>query len=187
MNHLLAHLEMNPVIAAVRRRSDTAAAASSPAEVVFLLCGDILTVAEDVALLHDAGKLVFIHADLLGGLGRDAAAVDFLAKAAAPDGIISTRSQLIRRAKEQGLLTIQRFFLLDSQSCATTAETVAATRPDMAEIMPGICPRVIVSLSSQLACPIIAGGMVSQKDDILAALRAGALGVSTSSMDLWNV
>ena len=186
MNPILARLEQNPVIAAVRRREDIPAAAGSPAEIIFLLCGELLTAGEDIAVLRRAGKMTFIHMDLLHGIGKDAAAVDFLARAVKPDGIISTRSQLIRCGKERGLLTVQRFFLLDSQSAATTAETAALSRPDMAEIMPGICPRVLRRLAGQMKTDIIAGGMIERKEDILAALKGGAKGVSTSSVPLWN-
>lgn len=185
MNPILDRLDQNPVIAAVRSREEIGRAAASPVEAVFLLCGDILTVKEDVLSLRQAGKLVFVHMDLLGGIGRDAAAMDFLAQTAGPDGIISTRSQMIRCARERGLLTIQRFFLLDSQSAAMTAETAAASRPDLAEIMPGICPRVLKNLSRQMKTPLIAGGMIEEKEDILAALSAGVKGVSTSRAALW--
>lgn len=187
MNLLLEKLEQNPVIAAVRRRQDCTDAAGSPAEVVFLLCGDILSVQEDTRLLHQAGKLVLIHMDLLAGIGKDAAAAQFLAQTVKPDGIISTRTVLIKAARERGLLTVQRFFLVDSQSAAVTAETAASSRPDMAEIMPGICPRVIRSLSRQMRTPMIAGGMIAEKEDIVAALAAGASAVSTSSKQLWFV
>ena len=114
MNPILARLEQNPVIAAVRRREDLPLAAASPAEVIFLLCGELLTIREDVARVRRAGKIALLHIDLLGGIGRDAAAVEFIARHVRPDGLISTRSQLIRCAKERGLLTVQRFFLLDS-------------------------------------------------------------------------
>lgn len=187
MNALLSRLEQNPIIAAVRHRGDIPAAANSPVEMVFLLCGELLNVREDIEKLHEAGKLVLVHMDLLGGIGRDSAAVDFLTEFAKPDGIISTRSQVIRRAKERNLLTIQRFFLLDSQSADMTAETAASSRPDMAEIMPGICPRVLQNLACRMKTPMIAGGMIEKKEDILAALKAGAKGVSTSRVSLWSL
>ncbi len=187
MNPMLGRLEQNPVIAAVRRREDLAAAAASPAEVVFLLCGELLTIREDVAAVQAAGKLVLLHIDLLGGIGRDAAAVEFIARHVRPDGLISTRSQLIRCARERGLLTVQRFFLLDSQSAATAAETAALSRPDFVELMPGVCLRAVRRLSGQLGAPIIAGGMIETKEDILAALSAGAAGVSTSLAALWEL
>ncbi len=105
----------------------------SPAEVAFLLCGDILNAGALTRQMQKAGKLVLIHMDLLGGIGRDSQAVEYLAQSVRPDGIISTRSQLIRAARDRSLLTVQRFFLLDSQSVAMTAETAAAVRPDMVE------------------------------------------------------
>lgn len=187
MNMILSCLEQNPIIAAVRHREDVQSAAESPVEIVFLLCGELLNVREDIEKLHQAGKRVLVHMDLLGGIGRDSAAVDFLAEFAKPDGIISTRSQMIRRAKERNLLTVQRFFLLDSQSADMTAETAASARPDMAEIMPGICPRILTNLASRMKTPMIAGGMIERKEDILAALKAGAKGVSTSRKDLWDL
>ena len=95
----------------------------------------------------------------------------------------------IRAAKERGLLTVQRFFLLDSQSVTMAAETAASVRPDMVEVMPGICPRVIRRLSSAEGrrLPVIAGGMIEEKEDIVEALSAGASGVSTSRTELWEL
>lgn len=182
MKALESRLERNPVIAAVRAAETVEAAAKASPEVVFLLCGDILNVEKLVRRLKEAGKLVLVHMDLLGGIGRDPQAVQ-------PDGIISTRSQLIRAAKERGLLTVQRFFLLDSQSVTMAAETAASVRPDMVEVMPGICPRVIRRLSSAEGrrLPVIAGGMIEEKEDIVEALSAGASGVSTSRTELWEL
>ena len=77
-------------------------------------------------------------------------------------------------------------YTLINGDAATTAETAALSRPDMAEIMPGICPRVLRRLAGQMKTDIIAGGMIERKEDILAALKAGAKGVSTSSVPLWN-
>lgn len=189
MNPILSRLERNPVIAAVRTPTAVKDACGALAEVAFLLCGDILNAGDLVRRLQAAGKLVLIHMDLLGGIGRDSQAVEYLARAVRPDGIISTRSQLIRAGRDRGLLTVQRFFLLDSQSVAMTAETAAAVRPDMVEVMPGICPRVIRRLSSEAGrrLPVIAGGMIEEKEDIVEALSAGASGVSTSRRELWDL
>ena len=62
-------------------------------------------------------------------------------------------------------------------------------RPDMVEVMPGICPRVIRRLSSAEGrrLPVIAGGMIEEKEDIVEALSAGASGVSTSRTELWEL
>ena len=90
-------------------------------------------------------------------------------------------------AKERGLLTVQRFFLLDSQSVTMAAETAASVRPDMVEVMPGICPRVIRRLSSAEGrrLPVIAGGMIREKEDVMALLKAGVTSVSSTNPEIW--
>ncbi len=186
MNPIVSRLEKNPVIAAIRTPEAMADACESPVEAAFLLWGDILNIGGLVRRLREAGKLVLVHMDLLGGIGRDSQAVEYLARAVRPDGIISTRSQLIRAARDRGMLTVQRFFALDSQSVAMAAETAAAVRPDMVEVMPGVCPRVIRRLTEAGRLPVIAGGMIETKEDIFEALSAGAAGASTSCRELWN-
>ena len=106
MHSLFRLMEENPVIAAVREPSDWSRAVASPAAVLFLLCGDILSAGDMIAAARSAGKRVFVHLELLGGLGRDNRAVDFAALRLCPDGIISTRSAQIRWARERGLSTV---------------------------------------------------------------------------------
>lgn len=50
----------------------------------------------------------------------------------------------------------------------------------MVEIMPGIMPEIIERLKIEIKIPIIAGGLISDKKDIIAALSAGADAVSTT-------
>ena len=183
----LSLMEENPVIAAVRDPARWKQALASPAPVLFLLCGDILTVRGLVDAARVRGKQVFVHMELLGGLGRDNRAVDFIAGEVRPAGIISTRSAQIRCARERGLLTVQRFFLLDSQSVDTTVETARSTRPDFVELMPGILPGVLRSLSGKLESGIIAGGLIETRAQVMEALSAGARNVSTSREGLWEL
>ena len=53
--------------------------------------------------------------------------------------------------------------------------------------LPGTLPKVIERLSNKLPVPLIAGGLMTDKGDILSALQAGALCVSTSEQSLWEV
>jgi glycerol uptake operon antiterminator len=48
-------------------------------------------------------------------------------------------------------------------------------------------PRVISRLTGQIRQPLIASGLLSDKTDILAALSAGAVAVSTTCEPLWFV
>ncbi len=187
-NAFLDALQSRPVIAAARDLQGVRAAAQSPAAAVFLLGGSIMSLTQMVCEAKTSGKRIFVHLDLLEGLGHDAAAVEWIARTAAPDGLISTKSPLLKNAKECGLLTIQRLFVMDSSSLSHGAKQLRQARPDLIEILPGLVPKAVNALAEALpGNPIIAGGMVTEAAEVSAALRAGALGVSTSAAALWTL
>ena len=51
--------------------------------------------------------------------------------------------------------------------------------------MPGVMPKVIRQMTEKLSVPVIAGGLISDKEDIIAALDAGATAISTTKEELW--
>ena len=177
-------LERSPVISAVQDNmfSD---ALSSPTEVMFYLKANILTVKEKINLAHESGKLILIHIDLAEGIAKDRAGVEFL-KGVGADGIISTKGTLIKHANEFGLITVQRFFALDSQGLSNMKELIELSRPDMVEIMPGVIGKIIKKLSVGHT-PIISGGLIDSKEEVTTALSCGAVAVSTGAKDLWYI
>ena len=177
-------LECFPIIAAIRD-DRWEAAISSPAEVLFCLECSLLTVEQKIRQAHDAGKIVFVHIDLSEGIGKDRAGLTYLAKCGV-DGIISTKAQLIRTAKDLGLLTVQRFFALDSQGMGSVLEILKNTNPHFMEIMPGVIPKVIERLSKE-NISVIAGGLIETKGEITAALGSGATAISTGRPELWEL
>ena len=86
-----------------------------------------------------------------------------------------------------GLLTIQRAFILDSLSLNNLSGQLEQGKPDFVEILPGIMPRVITEISTRTRVPVIAGGLLRDKADVMAAMRAGASAVSTSAPELWDI
>ena len=86
-----------------------------------------------------------------------------------------------------GLLTVQRAFILDSLSLTSLSGQLEQGKPDFVEILPGIMPRVIAEISARTQVPVIAGGLLRDKADVMAAMRAGAAAVSTSAPGLWDV
>ena len=176
-------LERTPIIAATDHSGWTEAV-QSDAEVLFHLGADIITVESDIIAAKQKGKKVFIHIDLADGIGKDKCGVHWLGRLGA-DGIISTRAQLIRAAIDCGLLAIQRFFILDSKGMHSVMETVESSNPDLIEIMPGVIPKALKFFSGRHT-PVIAGGLIETKQEVTAALSAGALAVSTGKKDLWN-
>lgn len=187
MRHkLISLLEQSPVIPAVKDEAALGRAMAGESQAVFLLGGDLLTIGGWIGLAHQAGKQAIVHADLVGGLAPKEVAVDWLARQGA-DGIISTRPHLLRRGRELRLLTVLRVFAIDSKAVGNLQKETEMVTPDVIEILPGTLPRVIEKLSKKLPIPLIAGGLMADKEDILAALRAGALCVSTSDEGLWEV
>lgn len=185
MNEMIERIEMNPIIAAVRKKEDVAEAVKSQVSAVFLLHADIFSLKEIIETIKAGGKSAFIHIDFLEGLGKDNKAIEYIAQVIRPDGIISTRTNQIKYAMEIGLFAIQRFFLIDSLSYETTIKTVHSIKPNMIEIMPGIMPSVISKICAQVHVPVIAGGMIENKSEIMDILRSGAIGASTGKKELW--
>lgn len=132
-------------------------------------------------------KPTFLHADLVKGLSGDKEAFVFLNKYVKPLGIFTTKSAMIRAAKKEGLLTVQRVFLIDTASFHTSVKTIQENDPDAIEIMPGIAPSIIKVYKEYIHQPIIAGGLISSVQQIDEALNAGADAVSLSKSELWNL
>jgi len=185
-NKVIENIEQNPVIAAIRKEADLCTALSSQVTTIFLLAADIFNISGMVDRIKKKGKSALIHIDFLEGLGKDEKALDYIVEVIKPDGIITTRSNHIRYAKSKGMFTIQRFFLIDSLSYETTIKTVQTVNPDMIEVMPAIMPSILKKITSQLPLPIIAGGLIESKSDIIDIIKSGALGASTGKKELWE-
>lgn len=181
-SRVIEKLELCPIISAVHDEQFDDAL-KSPTEIIFMLEADVMSVAEKINAAHDVGKLVFIHIDLMKGIGKDKSGVEFLAKCGA-DGIISTRVGLIKNAKEIGILSVQRYFALDSQGIESIKEMIKSAQPDLIEIMPGVIEKVIRKFAGN-KIPVIAGGLVETKAEVTAALSSGAMAVSTGRKELW--
>lgn len=178
-------LEQFPVIAAVRTNAEFCDALKSPINTIFLLHADILTLESCIHTAHNTNKKLFVHLDMAEGIGKDKKGITYL-KNSGIDGIISTRPNMIKAAKDEGLLTVMRFFAIDSRSIDTATENIRMSSPDMVEMMPGILPEIIEEFRSTNRVSVIAGGLIRNKNDIYRALSAGAIAISTGNRDLWN-
>ncbi|MCL6547570.1 MAG: glycerol-3-phosphate responsive antiterminator [Alicyclobacillus sp.] len=180
-------LRKKPIITAVKSPSDLALATRSTAHVAFVLNTDILTLADVARELRDAGKLAFVHVDLMAGIGKDAAGIRYLAEQIGIDGVVTTRSHLISTARQLGLLTVQRVFIFDSVSVEQGVKLIRDSQPDAVEVLPGlVIPHVIDWLAPKLGTPLIAGGLLSTVPQAQMVLRHGVMGISTSSVPLWE-
>ncbi len=178
-------MKLTSVIAAVRSDRDFEDALQTSVSTVFQLMPHLMSVATQAKSAHAKGKTFFVHLDLAEGIAKDRVGIQFLKKAGV-DGVISTRQNLIKLAREEGLMTVQRFFALDSRSVETIVESVKTTKADMIEVMPGIVPKVLCRLCTLVDVPIIAGGLVETVAERDAVLENGGRAVSTGNHILWE-
>jgi len=184
---LLSSLQANPIVAAVNDMNKLPQALTSPCDVVFLLKGNIFNLKDTVDKVHGAGKIIYVHFDLIDGFSSDQVALKYVKEIIHPDGVITTRSNLIKYARDLNLGVIQRLFMIDSLSVETGIRSVTSSRPDAIELLPGIIPRIVKRVTRETKIPIISGGLIESKDDVIANLKAGAVGISTSRQDLWEL
>ena len=182
-------IEAAPIVAAVKDDSGLEMCLKSDVDAVFILYGDICTIAEIVSKVKDAGKIAMVHMDLITGLSPRDISTDFIRKYTRADGIITTKSNLITHAKEIGLATVLRHFVLDSMALINIERQSHQNResqPDMIEILPGIIvPKMIRKICSMSRVPVICGGLIQDKEDVMHALASGATAISTTSSEVW--
>ena len=183
----LTALRNNPVIAAFRDIENINVEALNHINMLFILGGTIFDLPHIVEQAKRYGKLVFADIDLLKGIGKDASGVRFLAKEILADGIITTRSNLIKSIQKEGLVSIQRMFVLDSESLAGGLGVIEKSKPDALEILPGmILPKIMKKIRMTVSIPVIAGGLITSEEEIHEILASGAVGISTTSSHLFS-
>lgn len=177
----------SPIITAVKDETGLDHALETDSSVVFILFGTICNISGLVEKVKVADKLAIVHVDLITGLSQKEVAVDFIKEQTRADGIISTKPALVKHAMELGLIGGQRAFLIDSIALENTRKQLAAFEPDFMEIMPGVVPKVLKRIRENTSVILVAGGLLSDKQDIMDAFRAGADAVSTTREELWEV
>lgn len=180
-------LKRFPVIPAIRdiNRIDTAISIKS--RCIFLLMGNILNIKDIVRCVKSADRRIFLHLDLLEGISKNSMGIKYIAQEIKPDGVITTRANLISCAKTEGLFTIQRIFVLDSLAIDTAVKSIKNVNPDAIEILPAVIPKIIRRICQRTRHPIIAGGLIEDIQEVREALKEGAWAISVTKEDIWNI
>lgn len=98
---------------------------------------------------------------------------------------VKDEAALTRRAKELGLVSVQRFFLLDSMAIQNIEKHLGRDTCDLIEVLPGLMPKIIRRVRAAAGKPVIAGGLITDKEDVTGALGAGAVAVSSTNPAVW--
>ncbi len=174
-----------PVAAALKSSDDMLVALDSDALLLFMLKGDAFQLTPFVAQAHQRGKGIVVHVDLVSGIGKDRAGIQYLHQVGV-DAIITSRSQLVSAGHAEGLVTIQRLLLLDDSALETGVRTISRAAPDIVEVLPGIIfPEIASTLQKLLPGPFIAGGFIRDAREVARIQAAGAILSSSSTYALW--
>lgn len=179
-------LKVNPLIAAAYHEN-LHLAVNSKVSSVILMNGKLNELMMPEFQIYNKKKPILLHTDLIKGLSNDKEAVSFIKEHIKPSGIVSTKSTMLRAAKKRGLTTIQRIFLIDSNSLKNSIESIRENDPDIVEVMPAFVYPVVEHIKEQINKPIILGGLISNKDEIFQMMESHADGISCSKSDLWNI
>lgn len=179
-------LNNSPIIAAVKDMRGLAEALDSEVEIIFVLFGDIISIKEISMKIKEKNKKGILHIDLVEGLTNKDIVVKYIKNETEFEGIITTKSSLIKAAKQYGLFTIQRFFIFDTISFNNSKSHIVS-ECDAIEILPGVIPKVIKNMAICINKPIVVGGLIENKEEVILALNAGATSVSTSKKNIWDM
>ncbi len=175
----------SPVIAAIKDPDGLVKCKDCESRIIFILYGDILTIPGIIDTVKSYGKYALIDIDLISGLYPGEIAVDFIHENTKADGIISTHSAVIKRAKCLGLSTVMRFFVIDSMAYDSMERAARELSPDMIEMLPGVMPKVAKRIVAFSRVPVIASGLITDKEDVMALLDAGVTSVSSTNQLVW--
>ena len=137
-----------------------------------------------IKTLHDNNKLALVHIDMVHGISSDEHGAEFLCQRLRADGVISSKTRIIETTKKNKKIAIQRMFLIDSKSIERGIETLQKSQPDIVEVMPAIAYKIIPYIKSKINMPLIGGGLLKSKEDILQGLEAGCMAFTVSDLCL---
>jgi glycerol uptake operon antiterminator len=179
-------LQRSRIIPAIRGPEYIKAALASPSVIVWLLYGTPLTLPEIVRQVRSAGKLPVANLDLLTGFAQDADGIELLA-AEGVAGVVSTRQSALRAARAQGIIAVQRTFIVDSIAVNNIIRALQHFLPDAVELLPAAAAQFCVSTlrTAQPQLPIIATGLVTTMRQVDDLIRCGVSSAATSDVSLW--
>ena len=134
---------------------------------------------------HAANKKCLLHLDLINGLSSDEYGAEYAIQSLKVDGLVSTKSSVMKIAKKKKVLAIYRVFLIDNHSLVKSIDRVNDLRPDYVEILPALAYKAITKIKEKVTIPIIGGGLITCKEDIEDCIAAGMVAVTTSDSNLW--
>ena len=125
---------------------------------------------------------------MIQGLSTKRVAVDFIAHNTRADGIISTKKHNGGTREGDGTLCDPENLCCGFDRTRYIEKNRSKMfRPDAVEIMPGVMPKILKIMREYTDIPLIAGGLLSDKKDVMAAFEAGTDAISATNEAVWYV
>lgn len=181
------NIEQQKILPAISNFNQLKAFLKSPITYCILVDFQLVQLEDIVNELKSHNKKVLVHIDLIKGLAANEFGAIYLIQKLHIDGIISTKQPAILMAKKRGVIAIQRIFLMDSLSLDKSLEVVKKVQPDYLEILPAISNNILTTIINRTQLKVFCGGLIQSTEQINDCLNNGAIGVTTSNVDLWQL
>lgn len=187
MNDFYERILKNSIIASVYELDRLDDALDSNCEIIFLLTGNIFNLKEISNRIRLKNKGLYISVDSIDGFSKDTWGLEYIVKNICPDGIITSKQNLITLSKDMGVFTIQRLFIFDSNSLKIALNSLKNNRPHAVELLPGIMPTIISDIVDDTKLSLIASGLIRDKNDLELCFEAGASAIASSKEEVWTL
>ncbi|GGE73403.1 glycerol-3-phosphate responsive antiterminator [Priestia taiwanensis] len=174
------------ILPAARGMKDFEKLLTTSYEYIVVLDLHIAQIKNIMKMAEQYKKKIFLHVDLIHGLQSDTYATEYLCQEFKPYGLMSTKANVILKAKQKGVIAVQRIFLLDSGAVDKSYALLERTKPDFIEVLPGAMSFIINEIKEKTKIPILAGGFIRTVEDVERAIEAGTTAITTSNRELWK-
>lgn len=186
MNPLYNSLMDYPLISGVYNMDNIEAILNSACKNIFLLAGNIFNLKDISNKIKDADKNLYINVDSIDGFSKDTWGLEYMIKNIGLDGVISSKSSIIKMSMDMGVFTIQRTIIYNTRTLITTLNSLKSIRPHAIELLPGLLSDIIKRINQETKLPVIASGLINRDMEVDLCLDSGAIGVCTSNIELLN-
>jgi len=188
VKNIISELSKNPVIPCTNNFDDILDSNYNNIKIVLLYDLNIFDLINIAKKNLTAKKIIILNIDTLKGLLADEYGIRFLKDYIKINIITSASPKVVNCLKKLDFPVMQSMFVLDTKSLKKGIELVKVGKPDLIDIRPGILyPKAAKLLKENFDIPIICSGFISNREELKKILDSGAIGITTSSHELWTL
>lgn len=185
---IIFELKKNPVIPCTNNFNDILEKKYNAIKIVLLYDLNIFGLIDIAKKNKTANKIIILNIDTLKGLVADEYGIKFLRDCIGINVLTTASPKTVNCLKKLDMPVIQSMFILDTKSLKKGIELIKTGKPDLIDIRPGILyPKAFEYIRKSFDFPVICSGFINNKEDLIKILDSGAIGITTSSRELWNL